>query len=100
MKITLTATLSDEEVQILAMQKWYSSKITVIADPGNPSVFTEIDNPQSPSDFIRQVYEGIIVADATKVFTEYRSAQLKEQQRQIEEAVRQWVSSSITSTIE
>lgn len=100
MKITLTATLSDEEISILALQKWYYDKITVIEDPENPSVFTEVDNPQSKSDFIRQVYEWIIISDATKIFTEYRSAQLKEQQRLLEEAVRQWVSSSITSTIE
>lgn len=100
MKITLTASITDEEAQVLALQKWYSSRITVIADPENPSIFSEIDNPQSASDFIRQVYEWFIIADVTKVFTEFRSRELQEEQRKLEEYIREWVVSSITSTVE
>lgn len=101
MKITITADLSLDEANILAGQKWYSSKISVLSsDPKDTSTFVEIDNPQSSSDFIRQVYESIIINDATKIFTEYRSTQLKEQQRLLEEAVRESVTLSITSIVE
>ena len=59
-----------------------------------------MENPQSKEDFIRQVYEGIILADATREFITFTNKQ-KEEARIIEEnAIRDAVSSSITSTIE
>ena len=118
MKITLTATLTDEEIEILASAKWYEKIIIEyeeIETPYEAHTIWEIkypawvsiskntvekENPQTASDYIRQVYEGIIIADATKVFTEYRTKQIKEQIILTEQEVRDWVTSSITSTVE
>lgn len=98
MKITITATTTEEESYLLAKQKWRSETIMVMT--WDPSSSQEVPNPQSPADFIRQVYESMIVADVVKVFTEYRSQELKQQQIALEEAVRESVQSSITSIVE
>jgi len=118
MKITITATLTEEELSILAYNKGYVNTITEYEDVETPyEAYTiwgidhpawvyivqkpvEKSNPQTPQDYVRQVYEGIIIADATNIFTEYRSVKLKEQQKLLEEAVRESVTSSITSTID
>jgi hypothetical protein len=42
----------------------------------------------------------MIVQDATKIFTEYRTQQLKEQIKKTEEFVKQDVETAITSSIE
>ena len=96
MKITISSVLEESDIVILSNAKWYQESIITFEN------WQEISNPnpQSRSDFIRQVYEWILIADATKIFCEYRSAQLKEQQRLLEEAVREWVISSITSVVE
>lgn len=117
MKITITASLTDEELNILASTKGYEKIITSFEDVETPyEAYTmwevaypawvsiskqpvQIDNPQSQGDYIRQVYEGIIISDATRIFTDYRSQQLKEQQALLEQAVREWVAASITSAI-
>ncbi len=93
MKITLTATLTEEEINILASKKWYQSHF-------DWPKWELIENSQSAPDYIRQVYEWIIIADTTRVFTEYRTQQIKDQISLTEQAVRDWVASSITSTIE
>lgn len=96
MKITISATLTEEETYILSNTKWYQEQILSIVD------WEYVNNPntQTREDFLRQVYEWILSADATNIFTEYRSAQLKEEQRLLQEAVREWVIASITSTVE
>lgn len=96
MKITISATLTEDEVFILSTMKWYQEEIVSFEDWKE----LRVSNTQSRADFIRQVYEGMLTWDAVQVFTEYRSAQLKEQQALLEQAVREWVSASITSAIE
>ena len=51
MKIKITLTLSDSKIEQLALSKWYSSFIW------------EETNQQTPEDYIRQVYEDIVLAD-------------------------------------
>jgi hypothetical protein len=58
-----------------------------------------IINPQSKEDFIRQVYEGIILADATREFLNYTNKQKEETRIAEENAIREQVASSITSTV-
>lgn len=93
MQITITATLSPEQIDILAKQKGYEEIIGVGVIPEN------VPNPQSKEDFIRKVYESIILNDATREFLTY-STNLKEQARILEEtAIREQVIGSITSSI-
>lgn len=95
MIITISATLTDEQIDTLAQVKGYSSKISNLGENG----IVETDNPVSPADFIRSVYEAMIVNDATSVFSNSLRTTMAEQVRVQEEAIRESVQSSITSTI-
>jgi hypothetical protein len=95
-KIAISALLTNDEVKILSDSKWYQEELVTFE---NWQELREA-NTQSRPDYIRQVYEWIIIADATRVFTEYRTKQIKEQIALTEQVVRDWVTSSITSTIE
>lgn len=95
MKITISATLTTEQIDILAKQKGYQDTISsgVIPD------IVEIPNPQSKADFIRQVYEGIILGDATREYISFANRQKDEARIAEENAIREQVSQSITSNI-
>jgi len=43
------------------------------------STKVEVNNPQTASDFVVAVYQSMIVDDATKIFTDYRTEELKKQ---------------------
>jgi hypothetical protein len=60
----------------------------------------EVSNPQSKEDFIRQVYEGIILADATREFLSFTNRQKEEARMAEENAIREAVANSITSKVE
>lgn len=99
MIITITATLNDEQVYMLATQKGYQDTIIAISEDPESNKTIEVPNPQSRSDFIRQVYEGMIIGDATRESIAF-SNKMKEAERIAEEnAIRQAVESSITSSI-
>ena len=84
MKITVTATLNEEQIDILAKQKGYQESTN------------DYTNPQSKEDFIRQVYEGIILADATREYIWYANRQKEEARIAEENAIREQVAQSIT----
>ncbi len=88
MKITISADLTAEQVQILSTKKGYSE--TIFGEP----------NTQSREEYLKEVYTGIILADATSVFVSYTKEQRAEQERIEEETIRANVSASITSSIE
>lgn len=88
MKITISAELTAEQVQILSTKKGYSE--TIFGEP----------NTQSREEYLKEVYTGIIMADATNVFISYTKEQRAEQERLEEETIRANVSASITSSIE
>ena len=88
MKITISADLTAEQVQILSTKKGYSE--TIFGEP----------NTQSREEYLKEVYTGIILADATSVFVSYTKEQRAEQERLEEETIRANVSASITSSIE
>ena len=119
MKITVTATLNEEQIDILAKQKGYQDKVQtpvekeesyeaytwidgveVPAGTRIVQVMEEVTNPQSKEDFIRQVYEGIILNDATREYITYSTRQKEEARIAEENAIREQVAQSITSTIE
>ena len=88
MKITISAELTAEQVQILSTKKGYSE--TIFGEP----------NTQSREEYLKEVYTGIIMADATNVFISYTKEQRAEQERLEEETIRANVAASITSSIE
>ena len=97
MIITISANLTTEQIEILAKQKGYQDTILVqsIETWFNESII----NPQSKEDFIRQVYEWIILADATREFLSYTNKQKEEARIAEENAIREEVAQSITSTV-
>lgn len=100
MKLSITATLTEEEVIILAKQKWWNETIIDSNfDENQNIVHTEKLNPLTASEFIVNVYQSMIVQDATKVFTEYRTQELKQQIAQTENIVTEQVTQAITSSI-
>lgn len=90
-----------EQIDTLAQVKGYSPTVTESQEQEDGTfVQVEIPNPISKADFIRSVYESMIVNDATNVFSNALRTQMAEQVRIQEEAIRESVQASITSTIE
>ncbi len=55
MKITIIATLTDEQALILAKEKWYSQSIENIIDSSITPFLTEtIQNPETPYEFLNK----------------------------------------------
>ena len=98
MKITISATLIPEQIDILAKQKGYQETFQETNVETNE--VSNYPNPQSKEDFIRQVYEGIILADATREYIGYSNRQKEEARIAEENAIREQVAQSITSSIE
>ncbi len=109
MKITITAILSDEQALILAKEKGYSETISVFtptegAQPNEmgvvPWVTAEVENTESPFEFLKRVYESLIISDAQKHYLE-RDNRLYAEARKIEEqAIRDSVVASVSSKVE
>lgn len=103
MKLSISATLTDEQVLILAKEKWWQEKVITfpkndwVEDILNP---VESNNSISANEFIINVYQSMIVEDVTKIFTNYNTQALKEKISQTESLVRSDIESSITSSIE
>lgn len=98
MEITITATLTDEQINLLAKEKGYQEIV-------NPSIIdwwdlTSYQNLETPLEFIKKVYEAIIINDTTQVFLNASNRELEEQKRQQEYLIRQNVTNSITSSID
>lgn len=106
MKLTISVTLIEEEVLILAKEKWRTETINVVTNTetleGSLPVITseEVSNPQTAEQFIVSVYQAMIANDATQVFTKYRTQALKDQIAQTEQLIRQDVETAIISSIE
>lgn len=83
MNITITASLTEEQIDIISAQKWYNS-----------------DSELSKSEFIKNVYESLIINDATNIFIDYSRKQLEETRLAEENAIREQVKASISSSIE
>lgn len=95
MKITITADLIQEYINILAKAKWYEEEIHTMTESG----FVVSINPQTKEDFIRQVYQSLIENDAVNIFIMNEKSQRAEAERIVEETIRANVATSITSSI-
>lgn len=72
MQISITSTLTPEQATILAKEKWYSEIQNKIIDSSvSPMITESIINPQSPFDFLKNVYENMIKEDAKRLFIAY-----------------------------
>ncbi len=91
MKITISAILDETQIAILATQKWYQDTIL--------SEWEHLPNPQSKEEFIREVYEGIILNDATREFIAYSTNQKIQEKLLEENAIREQITNAITSSI-
>ncbi len=122
MQITITATLTEEQVSILATVKWYQPTVTiteqkeVLTDEIEiiDGVFTPtwkkitsiqdiqtiIQNPQSRADFIAEQYNRLISTDAENEYIRYAKKQREEAELVEENAIREQVKASISSSIE
>lgn len=121
MQITITATLTEEQVSILATVKWYQPTVTiteqkeVLTDEIEiiDGVFTPtwkkitsiqdiqtiIQNPQSRADFIAEQYNRLISTDAENEYIRYAKKQREEAELAEENAIREQVKASISSSI-
>lgn len=72
MQISIISTLTEEQALILAKEKGYSQTIPNAIDTTViPYIYEQITNPQSPFDFLKNVYENMIKEDAKKLFIAY-----------------------------
>lgn len=102
MQITITATLTEEQALILAKEKGYQETIT----NGTLDLTTwlivnsePVTNPQTYWDFIKSVYENLIIEDVSRIFINY-SNKAKESIRLAEEKeIKDNVIGAITSNI-
>lgn len=101
MIITISATLTEEQINILAQTKGHQSTV-IKSQEQEDGTFKDVEIPNgiSASDFIRSVYESMIVNDVTNVFLAKSREAMAEQIRTAEEEIRTIISSSITSSIE
>lgn len=95
MNITITATLTEEQIEILSNAKGYQP--TVSTWPIEE--LTTIPNPKTRADFIAEQYLGLITSDASKEFSAYSNRQREEARIAEENAIREQVVASISSSI-
>lgn len=100
MKLSITATLTDEEVTTLARAKWWDEKVSVTIETENWNDIAEQDNPLTAADFIVNVYQAMIANDAALVFTHVNTVALKEQIAAAEASIQAQVNGFLSSSIE
>lgn len=72
MQITIISTLTEEQALILAKEKWYSENVYTLVDSSTtPETYSNVPNPQSSFEFLKNVYENMIKEDAKKLFIAY-----------------------------
>jgi len=102
MNITITATLTEEQIEILSNAKGYQPTVSsrAINEETQLEELTTIPNPQSRADFIAEQYLGLVKSDATREFTNYSHKKTEESRIAEENEIREQVEASISSSIE
>ncbi len=93
MIITISATLTDEKVLLLAKEKWYQEVINNIPD------ILEIPNPETAGEFLKRVYENMIIEEVTTNFIRITDRGNMTLRQEEEKAIRDEVIASITSNV-
>lgn len=96
MIINIQATLTDEQAFILATEKGYNPTVTALE--GNNVVGME-PNPVSPFEFLKNVYEAMVVADATKHYIAFDERKTQAEREASANLIRQSVIDSVTSSV-
>lgn len=80
MNITITATLTEEQIEILSNAKGYQPTVSsrAINEETQLEELTTIPNPQSRADFIAEQYNGLIAHDAENEYIRYAKKQREE----------------------
>jgi len=100
MIITITANLIEEQALLLAKEKWYSELIYSLVDNTTvPETYSNIPNPETPYEFLKKVYEAMIVQDATNHYIAVYDRNRKAEQETEVNAIKEQVVSSITSSV-
>jgi len=100
MILSITATLTEEEIIILAKEKWRQETISTGDFDENQNIIqTELPNPLTASDFIVSMYQAIIVNDIAKIFVAKQTEELKEQILLTTTTINDTVSSTVTATM-
>lgn len=101
MQITITATLTDEQALILAKRMWYSEEVSspIYDENMNPISYELIKNPQSTWEFIKEVYEKMLINDVIKHFIAYNNEKNKAIWDAEDQAIKEEVISSVTSKV-
>lgn len=99
MIITIIASLTEEQALILALEKGYQNKVIEnITNEDWTTSSVEVINPISAYEFLRKVYESMIIEDSTKEFMKYKERTYLAEQRllletQTRDEVIAWISS-------
>ena len=114
MNITITASLTEEQIEILSNMKGYQPTISESKETITPEVIAEdgtitpsititdqvvIENPISRAEFIKTQYEWLINTDASNEYIKYAKRQREEAEQVEENAIREQVKASISSSI-
>lgn len=99
MQIIITANLTDEQALILAKEKWYSTIINIVDTSSNTATMIEVPNTETPFDFLKRVYESLIIQDAQKYFIEVFEKNRRTEQEIELNAIKEQVVLSITSSV-
>lgn len=100
MIITITASLAEEQSLLLAKEKWYQENISTVVDMNIiPSEIISSPNPETPYEFLKKVYEAMIINDAQKHFIEAFDRRIKEENEATREMYKEQVVNSITSSV-
>lgn len=87
MKITITAELTDEQALILAKEQGYQE------------VVWEELNPISPADYIKSIYENMIIDNVSGCFINHNDRQNKTTWELEEKTIKDNVTASIVSEV-
>lgn len=101
MQISITSTLTEEQALILAKEKGWQEFISVVIDNTTMPFATEqVENPVAPGEFLKKVYESMIIEDSTKHYIAYDLRLTEEARLAQEQHIRSSVIASISSSVE
>jgi len=96
MTITISATITDEQALTLAIGKGYAPTLSSFSPEGEK---TEEVNPETAQEFLKRIYEGMIIHDATVIFKQQADRAEKEAKDIRNKEISDLVTSAITSSL-
>lgn len=101
MEIKVQATLTEEQAIILAKEKgWCETESIVVDNTVFPPVAQEVPNTKTAYMFLQEVYQNMITGDASRIYIAYDDKLNVDKKIARENYIREWVASSISSSVE